>query len=1032
MRLKAFVALAAFVGCLSVPGLVRAQATTGTIAGVARDTTGAVLPGVTVEAASPALIEKVRVATTDGSGNYKIIDLRPGVYSVTFTLPGFSSVKRAGIELSGGFSASVNADLAVGSVEETITVTGATPIVDVQSVRTQTVLRAEVMDALPSGQRDLSQLASLTLGAVSATAGRNDVGGDKSEQATSVAIHGSRSDDARILYDGMNANNPGGALGGQSRLYKINTVMVAEQVIDTSGNTAESLTSGANVNMVPKEGANTFSLYGMANYTSKDLASGKVPDDLVARGSRPDQNSMKQVWDYGVGIGGPVRKDKAWFYGGARWWGSQAYAADNYFNKATNFYTYVPDLNRPVYVNIQQPDYGGRLTWQMTSKQKLSLEQHYERGVAHWQGIGATTAPEATISFDYRPIHFSQGTYSYPRTNRLLMQAGVSYLRQAVQFLSVGGADVPGRIRIADTNYPGVGSYAWGGIAGGSRSDNGDPQQADNLAYRTAVSYVTGSHALKMGLEGVWGMFNTRGNQPGGINLNFLAGVPQSVVQFATPFRSDGRVVNLGLYVSDQWTLKRLTLTAGARYDNASASALAVDVPAGEFIGARSYPKTSNLPNYKDITPRVGAAYDLFGNGKTAVRASWGRYLVGVGGGQLSALSPANAVLPSATRPWNDANGNFTPDCDLTNFGANGECGVFNVAGFGSPRVALSWDEGARKGWGIREYNYQWSVGLQHELRPGLGVSAGYYRTSFGNMQMQMNTALTAGSYNTYCMNAPTDARLGESSGQQVCGIPDLTFAAKTIPQSIVQYRVADAPIPGLTGKPTDVFNGADFAMNWRFKGSGLVSGGVTLGKSVRDFCFANNFPQIINIATTAVGSGQIALGPRDANYCTDAAQPLWNGVGSQVKFQFVYPLPGAIMLAATYKHLPGIPVTGTVTYSNAAVAPVLGRNLAACTAPTGACTQAAAVNVVRPGTLYDDRLNQIDLRGTRRFRIGKARLQGILELYNVLNVRTPQANTVTWGVVGAAGAQSPGATYLRPSSFLGGRLFKFGAQIDF
>lgn len=1031
MRLKALVAVAAFAACLSASVPARAQATTGTIAGVVRDTTGAVLPGVTVEVASPALIEKVRVATSDGQGNYKVIDLRPGVYSVTFTLPGFSVVKREKIELSSGFTAPVNAELAVGSVEETVTVTGATPIVDVQSVRTQSVLRAEVMDALPSGQRDLSQIASLTLGAVSATAGRNDVGGDKSEQATSVAIHGSRSDDARLTYDGMNANNPGGALGGQSRLYKFNTILIAEQVVDTSGNTAESLTSGANVNMVPREGANSFSLYGSANYTSKDLASGKVPADLVARGSRPDQNSMKQVSDYGVGVGGPVRRDKAWFYGAGRIWGSQAYAADNYFNKATNFYTYVPDLTRPVYSDIHQKDFGGRLTWQVTGKQKLSLEQHYQEGVAWWQGIGATTAPDAVISFDYAPISFTQATWTYPVTNRLLVQAGGSYLRQAVQFLGLGGVDVPGRIRIADSNYPGVGNYAWGGIAGSSRSDNGDPQRADNLSYRTAVSYVTGSHALKVGMEGVWGMFNTRGNLENGYTLNFLAGVPLSVTQFATPFRSDGRVVNLGFYASDQWTLKRLTLTVGARYDNASAAALAVEVPAGQFIGARSYPRTPDLPNYKDITPRVGAAYDLFGNGKTAIRGSWGRYLVGVGGGQLSALSPANAVLPSATRPWSDANGNFMPDCTLTNFSANGECGVMNVAGFGSPRVALSWDEGARKGWGIREFNYQWSLGVQHELRPGLGVAAGYYRTSFGNMQMQMNTALTASSYDTFCVNAPTDARLGVASGQQVCGIPDLTFAAKAIPQSIVQFRVADAPIPGLTGKPTDVFNGADFSMNWRFKGTGLVAGGVTLGKSVRDFCFANAYPQIINIATTAVGSGQIALGPRDDNYCTDAAQPLWSGVGSQVKFQVVYPLPGAIMLAATYKHLPGIPVTGTVTYGNAAVSPVLGRNLAACTAPTGTCTQTAAVNVVRPGTVYDDRLNQIDLRGTRRFRVGKARLQGILELYNVLNVRTPQANTVAWGVVSAPGVQAPGSTFLRPSSFLGGRLFKFGAQVD-
>src|SRR5712692_7546847 len=186
----------------SLPVYALAQSSaTGAIAGVARDDTGAVLPGVTVEAASPALIEKVRTAVTDAQGNYKIIDLRPGTYSVTFTLAGFSVVKREGIELVAGFTAPVNAELKVGSVEETITVTGASPVVDVQSVRTQSVLKAEVLDALPSGQRDLTQLASLTLGATITSAGRNDVGGDKGEQSTGLSIHGSRGDDGRVSWD---------------------------------------------------------------------------------------------------------------------------------------------------------------------------------------------------------------------------------------------------------------------------------------------------------------------------------------------------------------------------------------------------------------------------------------------------------------------------------------------------------------------------------------------------------------------------------------------------------------------------------------------------------------------------------------------------------------------------------------------------------------------------------------------------------------------------------------------------------------
>jgi hypothetical protein len=1027
---------------LFMPHHATAQSVSGSIAGNVKDATGGALPGVTVEVASPALIEKTRSTVTDGQGNYKITELRPGVYSVTFTLAGFSVIKREGIELSAGFTAPVNAEMKLGSMEETITVTGAAPVVDVQSARTQQVLRAETLDALPSGLRDLTQLASLTLGAMPTSGGRNDVGGDRGERSTGVSIHGSRGDDSRLTYEGMGLNVLGGGGGGEQRTYKLNSTMVAEQVVDTGANAVETETGGANVNMVPKEGGNTFSLYGTANYTNTDLASGKVPGDLIARGSAPDQNSMKQVWDYGIGIGGPIKKDKLWFYSGNRWWGSQSYIANNYFNKATNFYTYVPDLSRPAYADVNQKDYGGRLTWQVTAKQKISFEQHYQDACACWEGLGATSAPDGTFSFNYTPHHLSQATWTYPATNRLLLQAGVSVLQAQVEFLSLGGVDVPGRIRISDTNYPGIGAYAWGGNIGGVAFDNGDPQGRDNTNYRVAASYITGSHALKIGFQGLNGSYNSRGNVPDpGIDLGFTGGVPTSLTQHAVPFKMDGRNKSYAVYASDQWTMARLTVTAGIRYDYLKVRALAIDVPAGPFIGARSYAAVENIPNYKDISPRFGAVYDLFGNGKTAIRGSWGRFLVGLGGGSiLQTIAPSNSITPSTTRPWNDSpnvvtpgtgvrgDGDFTPDCDLRNFAANGECGPIVNPGFGSPLTAFSWDDGARQGWGVREYSNQWSVSMQQELRPGFALQAGFYHTDFHNSQIAVNTALGASSFDFFCVQAPTDPRLGPASGQQVCGNTNPNFASKSIRPTTVWYRVEDAPVPGLSGGRTEVYNGGDASLNWRFTQGGLLSGGLSLGKQVTDTCFANNFPQI----TGTISSGRVtAIGLRDEHYCTNKAESLWNGVGSQVKLQAVYPLPLGFVLAATYKHLPGVAQTGTVTYTNTAVAPALGRNLSACALPTGACTSTASVNVVRPGTLYDERLNQVDLRGTRRFRIHRTRLQAVVDLYNVLNSRVAQANTTTWGVVAAPGVAVPGSTYLRPSLLLGGRLLKFGAQVD-
>src|SRR5262249_34615643 len=259
-----------------------AQSLGGSIAGVVKDATGGVLPGVSVEAASPALIEKVRAVTTDSAGNYKIVDLRPGPYTVTFTLPAFSTVKREGIELTSGFVANVNGDLKVGSVEETVTVTGVTPVVDVQSARTQSVMRAETLEALPAGMKDLTALTTLTLGATTSTL-RNDVGGSQGELSTGISIHGSRGDDSRTNYDGMSTNVCYGGGGGQQRIYKFNTVGVVETTVDTAAASADTETGGANINMVPKDGGNRLSLLGLANYTTQNWSDSQLPNELVAR-----------------------------------------------------------------------------------------------------------------------------------------------------------------------------------------------------------------------------------------------------------------------------------------------------------------------------------------------------------------------------------------------------------------------------------------------------------------------------------------------------------------------------------------------------------------------------------------------------------------------------------------------------------------------------------------------------------------------------------------------------------------------------
>ena len=253
------IASSAVVLCLFAAQAAAQAANTGTIAGAVRDTTGGVLPGVTVEAASPALIEKVRTVVTDDQGQYKILDLRPGTYSVTFSLSGFSTVRRDGIELTTGFTANVNAEMRVGSLEETITVSGASPVVDTQNVRNQSVLSREVLEVVPASH-STQGYAALTLG-VNILSTQQDVGGNRGESVTASQIHGNRSTDASRTLDGMGINTMLGTGGGVNYYYKINDIMAQEVTITTDGQSAEYETGGMVTNIVPKDGGNRFALY---------------------------------------------------------------------------------------------------------------------------------------------------------------------------------------------------------------------------------------------------------------------------------------------------------------------------------------------------------------------------------------------------------------------------------------------------------------------------------------------------------------------------------------------------------------------------------------------------------------------------------------------------------------------------------------------------------------------------------------------------------------------------------------------------
>ena len=1012
-----------------VPTLAFAQAS---ISGTVKDTSGAVLPGVTVEASSPVLTEKSRSAVTDGSGQYRIVDLPAGAYTVTFSLSGFSTVKREGIELTGSFNAAVNADMKVGALTETITVSGETPIVDVQSISRQTVVQGDVIKDLPAA-RSYAGIMMLIPATITQAGGNLDI------QVTPGMLvfggAGGRNNEARIQVDGLNTGAAFNGAGVSSYIPDIGNA--TEIATTTSGGLGESEVGGPSFSIVPKSGGNTIKGSVYLSNVTKGMVGNNYTTDLQQRGLTTP-GKLYKLWDYNAGVGGPIKRDRLWFFAQARNEGSYRtipgmFANANMGDPAK--WTYVADPSRPAVAAGSWKTGSLRLTAQVTPRNKFNVfwDQQIPCQGAGYPGsdagcrqsgageiicgaagasnpaCSATAAPEVGTYLSGFGQRVQQATWTSTVTNKLLLEAGMgTYLSQW------GGTPWPGSsstqlVGITEQCFGAAGCPVNGNIPNLQyRSGSYRQNYQGPISFRASASYVTGAHSMKFGYQGghlIDSQWNYTNDQFVSYRVN--NGVPNQITEVINQFDQKQRVRYMAYYGQDQWTLGRVTLQGALRYDRAWSFYPAVTIGPERFLSQQiSFPFTKGVDAYNDLSPRGGFAWDVFGTGKTAVKVNVGKYLQAAQNGlTYAALRPTGRLTTSAFRTWADNNHNFVPDCDLTNPLANSgvdSCGQINDLAFGTQKFTNTLAPELISGWGVRPGDWQVGVSVQQQLAPRVSAEIGYNRRWLTNFAVTDNTSQAPTDFGTFSVTAPTDPRLGSASGKTISGLYNVNQnVASTVNE--VQYLASDY------GKYSQMYNGVLLNVTARPRSGLVFQGGLNSGTTHTDYCdIRTKLPEM------NVFGAQSPTNP----WCDTAT-----GWVTRYSGLATYTLPKVdVLVSGTFRSDQGAPLAATWVVSNALIQPSLGRPLS-----NGAPN--AVVNLIEPGTVYGDRVNEVDMRFGKILKFGRTRTDIGFDVYNILNAAPVLTYNQSYN---PAIADTQRGHWLTPTSVLQPRFLKFSVTVDF
>jgi len=882
--------------------------TTGSITGTVTDASGAVLPGVTVTLSGERLIGGPQTQVSETNGTYRFDRLAPGVYGVKMELQGFRSVDRPDVRISAAFVATINGKMEVGSLSETITVTGESPTVDVRSNVQQTVMNQEILEGIPTG-RDPWSLAKLIPGV---QVGTYDVGGTQSMQQSSMSAHGSSTSDVSYNVDGATVNWPGGG-GGATMMY-YDQGMFEEVNYMTSAIPAEVMAGGVSINMVTKDGGNVWKGNARYNFANDDLQSENF-DRIRELNPSFLGNPTVKTYDLNLSGGGAIVQNRVWINGTIRKW-----VVNKLVNARNSDGSQALDDN-------DLKNYSGKIVTQVTSNNKLSFSYLWNNKIrGHRRDSSTQIIPDVASVVQTNPVQTTQAKYSGIRgslvfeSNFSVMDGQTNYIYQPDT-----AADAIRKVDIGTNEV----------FFASNREDHqpNSRHQWDNI-FTFGKSGLGGEHLLKAGVQWARLYYGSDYSVKGDHYVEYNNGVPLRVRQFNTPVFSENIANVMGFFLQDSWSMNRLTLNVGARWDRYVGKLPDQERGENRFIGAATFPGREVINQSRGVW-RLGASYDVTGNGRTALKASYSRYALQVGIDRVTSVNPVSNG--DRTCPWGDPNGDGRFQDSEINVA---QCSSFGGGATTNYAPGIRWP-----------YSDEATAGIETQLPGAVRIGAMFYYRTNRDQYGSRNLAVPTSSYTPFTVNVPG----GPSPTVTVYNLaPSLVSANNTV-RSNEPYLDTE-------------YKGIEFTATKRFSARWQMQAGFTIGQ---------------NRGGTANGSDL-----NDPNVTLRPEGIIGNDSETALRVSGSYRLPGDISLAGSMIANNGYPYQSTYAVSRA--------NATAAGVPLTRANQTVVLSE-RGDERYPN-VTMFDIRLSRSFRFGSRSLQPQIDFFNIGNADTIVNHTVAVG----------------------------------